>query len=187
MTDPDESCPFCTIASTYAPYAPTDPPPPTAPDLSPSRTAPETHLVLSTPDAVAFLDIMPLAPAHLLLCPRTHSPRLTDVPSGEAASVGRYLPVLSRAMVRVLGEGVDWNVVQNNGPGAGQVVGHVHFHVIPRLSGSGAAGPVGERYAKSFAMFGKGRREELDEEEGREIAARLRAAVAEVLRQEARL
>ncbi|KAL2110662.1 hypothetical protein VUR80DRAFT_920 [Thermomyces stellatus] len=187
----DGSCPFCKIAVAYAPYSPTDPPHPTSPSVSPSNTTPETYLILSTPDAIAFLDIMPLSPAHLLLCPRAHCPKLSDVGSDEAASLGRYLPVLSRALVRVLGEGTDWNVVQNNGPGAGQVVGHVHFHLIPRVSGSGSgsgsAGPIADRFAKSFAMFGKGKREELDDEEGREMAARLRSAVAEVLQQEPKL
>lgn len=188
MTHPtDDACPFCKIAAAYAPFPPTSPPPPTSPTLSPAATTPETHLILSTPTAVAFLDIMPLAPFHLLLCPRAHAPKLTDVPADEAATLGRYLPVLSRALVRVLGEGTDWNVVQNNGAGAGQVVGHVHFHVIPRVQRAGDAGPMGERFAKSFAMFGKGRREELDDDEGREMAAKLRSAVAEVLQQEAKL
>lgn len=187
MTTPiEDPCPFCNIAASYAPYAPTSPPPPSSPSISSTATAPETHLILSTPTAIAFLDIMPLSPFHLLLCPRTHSAKLADVDPDEAASLGRYLPILSRALVRVLGEGTDWNVVQNNGAGAGQVVGHVHFHVIPRVSG-GSTGAMGERFAKSFAMFGKGRREELDEEEGREMAARLRSAVAEVLQQEAKL
>ena len=188
MANPDETCPFCTIASTYAPYPPTSPPPPTSSLLSPDLTAPETHLILSTPDVVAFLDIMPLSPAHLLLCPRPHAQKLSDVPPAPAEALGRYLPVVSRALVRVLGEGTDWNVVQNNGVGAGQVVGHVHFHVIPRLKDRGAAGgPMEERFRKSFAMFGKGPREELGDEEGREMAALLRGAVAEVLQQEAKL
>ncbi|SPO04049.1 related to histidine triad protein [Cephalotrichum gorgonifer] len=187
---PDPSCPFCAIASSYAPYPPTSPPPATSPHLSPTVTSPQTHLILSTPHVVSFLDILPLAPAHLLLCPRAHRPKLTDVAGDEAAEMGRYLPVLSRAVVEVLGEGTDWNVVQNNGVGAGQVVGHVHFHVIPRRSASsgegwGGSGSEGEgRFAKSFAMFGKGAREELDDDEGREMAARLREAVAEVLRRD---
>lgn len=179
----DPTCPFCNIASAYAPYPPSDPPSPTSPLLSPEIISPQTHIVLSTPHVLAFLDILPLSPAHLLLCPRPHSSRLTGVAPTEAAELGRYLPILSRAVVRLLGEGTDWNVVQNNGEGAGQVVGHVHFHVIPRVSGSASGGPLEGRYQKSFAMFGKGRREELDDGEGAEIAARLREAVAEVLRE----
>lgn len=179
----DLTCPFCKIASTYAPYPPTQPPPPNSPLISSTLTTPESHVVLSTPHAVAFLDILPLSPAHVLLCPRPHSARLSGVGPDEAAELGRLLPVLSRAVVRVLGEGTDWNVVQNNGEGAGQVVGHVHFHVIPRMSGSSSAGPLEGRFRKSFAMFGKGQREELDDGEGAEMAARLREAVAEVLKE----
>lgn len=185
MTTPitDPPCPFCNIASAYAPFPPTDPPAATSPLIAPTLTTPQSHIVLSTPHAVAFLDILPLAPAHLLICPRPHSARLSSVAPSDAAELGRYLPILSRAVLRVLGEGTDWNVVQNNGEGAGQVVGHVHFHVIPRVSGSASVGPLEGRFQKSFAMFGKGQREELDDEEGAEMATRLREAVAEVMRE----
>lgn len=185
-TDP---CPFCIIASSYAPYDPLRPPspPPSAssttssssssPDadpLNPDKIAPAAFIVLSTPTLVAFLDIMPLSPGHLLLCPRRHATKLTDVTGGEAGALGRALAALSRALVRATGV-PDWNVVQNNGAAAAQVVGHVHYHLIPRPE-IRAAG----RFRESFTMFGRGVRSELDDDEGRALAARLRAAVAEV-------
>lgn len=190
-TDP---CPFCTIASSYAPYDPLRPPSPppstdcaspsSSPDaaaaaaasdpLNPDKISPAAFIVLSTPALVAFLDIMPLSPGHLLLCPRRHATKLTDVTGGEAGALGRALVALSRALVRATGV-PDWNVVQNNGAAAAQVVGHVHYHLIPRPE-IRAAG----RFRESFTMFGRGVRSELDDDEGRALAARLRAAVAEV-------
>ena len=73
----------------------------------------------------------------------------------------------------------DWNVVQNNGAAASQVVPHMHYHLIPRpeIRASG-------RHSESFTMFGKGQREELDDDEAVVMAGRLRTCVAEVLRDE---
>lgn len=72
----------------------------------------------------------------------------------------------------------DWNVVQNNGAAAAQVVPHMHFHIIPRPD------LTGKRERFTSTMFGRGQREELDEEEGAELAERIRAAVGEILREE---
>lgn len=73
----------------------------------------------------------------------------------------------------------DWNVVQNNGAAAAQVVPHVHYHIIPRpeIRASG-------RMHESFTMFGRGRREELDDEEAEVLAGRIREEVAKVLVEE---
>lgn len=71
----------------------------------------------------------------------------------------------------------DWNVVQNNGAAAAQVVEHMHFHIIPR---------PGLREAERFTstMFGRGKREDLDEEEGEGLAERVRREVEVVVREE---
>jgi len=90
--------------------------------------------VLSDDHALAFLDIGPLAEGHLLLIPRSHVETLDELPADEAAAVLRHLPALARAVRRATGcEG--YNVLQNNGRVAHQVVPHVHFHVIPRNAG----------------------------------------------------
>ena len=93
--------------------------------------------------------------------------------------------LVSRISTRSLGKvtGIeDWNVVQNNGERAAQVVPHVHFHLIPRyqegrreLAGRGKVPDPG--MWKSWRMFGRGAREELDDEEGVEMAAELREAI----------
>ncbi|CCC07067.1 hypothetical protein SMACR_01091 [Sordaria macrospora] len=173
--DTQPNCPFCHISSTFPPYSPVSPPTPFPPSTSTSPH-PQTFLLLSTPLLVAFLDIMPLSPGHLLLCPRRHAAKLTDVFSDEAAELGRYLRILSEAVTRATGI-KDWNVVQNNGAAAAQVVEHMHFHVIPR---------PGLREAERFTstMFGRGKREDLDEEEGGELARRIREQVKEVVREE---
>jgi diadenosine tetraphosphate (Ap4A) HIT family hydrolase len=173
----EPSCPFCAIASAHAPYSPSSPPPPSS--LSPSLTSPASFLVLSTPSLVAFLDILPLSPGHLLVCPRPHRPKLTDATPAEARRLGAAVRVLSEALRRATGVD-DWNIVQNNGAAAAQVVPHMHYHLIPRpeIRASG-------RFSESFTMFGRGKREELDDDEAEKLATEIRRQVALVLSQEA--
>lgn len=176
----DNSCPFCNIAQTYPPFPPEQPPAPSSPDLDPSKLDPASFVVLSTPMLMAFLDIMPLSPGHLLLCPRSHRPKLSDISPDEAAGLGSYLRILSKALMRTTGIH-DWNVVQNNGAAAAQVVSHVHYHLIPRpeIRASG-------KFSESFTMFGRGQREDLDDDEALRLAAKLRANIAAVLEEESR-
>lgn len=172
----ETDCPFCHISLTYPPYPPSSPPPPDS--LSPTLTHPHpsTHLILSTPLLIAFLDIMPLSVGHLLLCPRAHRPKLTDVTPAESAELGKYLRILSTAVSRATGI-KDWNVVQNNGAAAAQVVPHCHFHVIPRPE---LRDKRNERFTST--MFGRGQRDELDEEEGEKLAGEIREMVRVVVR-----
>lgn len=127
---------------------------------------------------MAFLDIMPLSAGHVLVCPRAHRPKLTDATRAEARALGDEVRVLSAAVARATGVG-DWNVVQNNGAAAAQVVPHLHYHIIPRpeIRASG-------RLSSSFTMFGRGQREELDDDEGEALAAEIRKRVAEVLKED---
>jgi histidine triad (HIT) family protein len=90
--------------------------------------------VLETDDALALLDIGPLAPGHVLLVPKRHAARLDELNASQAGAVLRHLPALGRAVRQATGcEG--YNILQNNGRTAHQLVMHVHFHVIPRREG----------------------------------------------------
>lgn len=120
---------------------------------------------------MAFLDIMPITAGHVLVIPRPHREKLMHLRGSEGAALGSWLPVVSRAVMRALGrDGGDWNVVQNNGASAAQVVPHVHYHIIPR-----GGGMVPEIKARSWTMFGRGQREDLDDAEGEVVAATIRA------------
>jgi len=101
-------CPFCTIASN-------SPGNPDSPVLS--SPAGSAYPVLATPLIVAFLDIAPLSPGHLLVCPRAHREKGTDLTPTEAAAVGFWLPILSRAVMRAVVAGTEghWNIIQANG------------------------------------------------------------------------
>jgi histidine triad (HIT) family protein len=90
--------------------------------------------VLETDSAIAFLDINPVAPGHVLLVPKEHSTTLIDTAPEVLSSVIAELPRLARAVLAATGA-PGLNVLQNNGREAGQVVNHVHFHLIPRKPG----------------------------------------------------
>jgi len=85
---------------------------------------------------IAFLDVAPLSWGHTLIVPKRQVERLEELNPDEAAEIGRVLPALARRILSATGaEG--YNVLQNNGAVAGQVVPHVHFHIIPRSAGDG--------------------------------------------------
>jgi len=84
--------------------------------------------------SIAFLDINPLAEGHVLLIPKDHFETLDEMSPDLVRAVTAHLPRLVEAVMRVAGAD-GCNVLQNNGRASGQVVPHVHFHVIPRRSG----------------------------------------------------
>jgi len=94
------------------------------------------HRVYEDEHVLAFLDIGPLSPGHVLLIPKEAVVTLDEAPADVAAALGAALPRLVRA-VRVATGAAGVNVLQNNGRAAGQEVPHVHFHIIPRNAGDG--------------------------------------------------
>ncbi len=81
-------------------------------------------------DAVAFVDINPQAPTHLLVIPRKHIPTLNDLGPGDDALVGRVMRVAARLAAErgIAAEG--WRAVFNVNRGAGQTVFHIHLHLL---------------------------------------------------------
>lgn len=94
------------------------------------------HKVFEDDHVLAFLDIGPLSPGHMLVIPKERKAFLHELSDGAAAAIGRVLPRLSRAMMAATGA-TDYNILQNNGTAAHQVVMHVHFHIIPRRAEQG--------------------------------------------------
>ena len=85
---------------------------------------------------LAFMDIGPVRPGHVLLIPKTHHERLTDMPGDDVADLASVLPALARAVVKAA-DADGFNIHQTNGACSGQVVPHVHLHVIPRHDDDG--------------------------------------------------
>ncbi|QOJ15617.1 MAG: HIT domain-containing protein [Planctomycetia bacterium] len=84
----------------------------------------------------AFLDIAPLAPGHTLVIPRREVALLHELTADEAAALARTAALLAPRILAAVGA-TAYNLLQNNGSAAGQVVPHVHVHIIPRREGDG--------------------------------------------------
>ncbi|KAI1340663.1 HIT domain-containing protein [Xylariaceae sp. FL0016] len=76
---------------------------------------------------LAFLDINPLSKGHALVIPKFHGAKLSDIPDEH---LGEILPVAKKLALAT--NVTDYNILQNNGRIAHQVVDHVHFHMIPK-------------------------------------------------------
>ena len=90
----------------------------------------QAKIVLDRPDLIAFRDINPTAPVHVLVIPKEHLTSLTDATDGHESVLGKLM--LGAVEVARL-EGVaesGFRTVINSGPDANQTVAHVHVHVI---------------------------------------------------------
>jgi histidine triad (HIT) family protein len=85
---------------------------------------------------LVFLDIGPLSDGHTLVIPKQHFERLHDCPAELLGQVASRLGKVARAVeAGVNADG--YNVLCNNGRAAGQLVDHLHFHIVPRNRGDG--------------------------------------------------
>ena len=115
---PDPDCLFCKIAT---------------------RRIPATF-VHEDDTVVAFRDIAPQVPTHIVLVPREHFAGLNDLTPELAPLVGRVALVAKDLAGRLGIAGSGWRLVANCGPDAGQTIHHLHFHLL-------GGAPMGGRMA----------------------------------------
>ena len=82
-------------------------------------------------DVVAFLDIAPLADGHTVIIPVNHYENLLDFPENEMEKFFSVVKQLSGTLKSKLNAD-GFNILQNNYKAAGQIVFHMHYHIIPR-------------------------------------------------------
>ena len=137
-------CLFCSIASGAIPSA---------------RVYEDEH-------TLAFLDINPLVLGHTLVIPKAHAERITQLAPEDAGAHLASVPRIVAAVEKATGAGGS-TVAWNNGQAAGQEVGHMHLHIIPRHD-SDAFGPI-------HALFAGTPKEEADDLDA--LAASIREAL----------
>ena len=115
---PESDCLFCKIAARQIPAA----------------------VVYEDADLVAFRDIAPQVPTHIVLVPRRHFSGLNDLTPELAPVVGSIALVAKDLAAREGIAGSGWRLVANCGPDAGQTIPHLHFHLL-------GGAPMGGRMA----------------------------------------
>jgi len=107
MTDREPECLFCRIVAGEVP----------------------AEIVLGDEDVIAFRDIAPRAPTHLLVIPRRHTPDAHALTDGDGELLGKLFSAIRRA-ADAAGLDDGYRVVTNVGPESGQTVFHLHFHLL---------------------------------------------------------
>ncbi len=92
------------------------------------------HKVWETDAALAFMDIMPRADGHVLVIPKAPARNILDIAPADLAALIKEVQVVAKGVKAAMGaDGI--TIQQFNEPAGGQVVFHIHFHVIPRWNG----------------------------------------------------
>ncbi|MGD0978067.1 MAG: HIT family protein [Candidatus Bathyarchaeia archaeon] len=107
--NPDKKCEFCKISS-------------------------RTRIFYSDDEIIGFLAKDAIGPGQSLVIPRRHIEDISDLPYDTVCRIFNLCKVLSTVLIKVFqANGV--NIICNNGRNAGQVISHLHVHVVPRFKG----------------------------------------------------
>ena len=98
------------------------------------------QVVFEDAETFAFMDIMPRGAGHCLVIPRKPARNILDVDQQTLSAVIGTVQKISRAVMKAF-DAPGVTVQQFNEPAGGQVVFHLHFHVIPRFDGVGLKPP----------------------------------------------
>ncbi len=92
--------------------------------------------VFESEKVLAILDINPVNPGHILVLPKVHVPNFEEISEADLVEVIKAVKIIGRAIKTGIGC-PGYNINVNNDPIAGQIIPHLHFHIIPRLEGDG--------------------------------------------------
>ena len=85
---------------------------------------------------LSFLDINPNTKGHILVIPKKHVKNFTELTEEQATELIKIVKKIAPKLVSILGV-EDYNLALNNGSVAGQIIDHVHWHIIPRYKDDG--------------------------------------------------
>lgn len=121
-----------------------------------------SHGVYEDDKTFAFLDINPINAGHTLVVPKNHVSKVTEAGDDDLLALTNSLKKIIGALEDSLG--IDnLNVFINQGRDAGQLIDHLHYHIVPRHSGDGVKFDVPQRKPS--------------EEELKELAEKIKSAV----------
>jgi histidine triad (HIT) family protein len=107
-------------------------------------------LIYENEKVVAFLDINPVNPGHLLVVPKVHSENIAVAADDDLIALTLAVKKLAPAVCAATScDG--WNLEVNNGNAAGQAIDHTHWHIVPRRKEDGLKHWPGHPYAAGEA------------------------------------
>lgn len=98
------------------------------------------NIVYESDTALAFMDIAPQAPVHILIIPKSHLESMRDINSSHHILIGEMLTAATGLAKKFGIHNSGYRLITNAGDDAGQTVGHLHFHLMggkdlgPKLS-----------------------------------------------------
>ncbi len=109
------------------------------------------HIVYEDDSVLAFLDIKPVNPGHVLVIPKTHYQNIEEAPENVLCNLMKVVKKIGKDVKEKLNYAA-YNVMENNDPLAGQLIPHLHFHIIPRQEGDGHRHFTQKEYADGEAL-----------------------------------
>ncbi|NDF34768.1 MAG: HIT family protein [Nitrosopumilaceae archaeon] len=97
----------------------------------------EGHFIYEDDSHVAFLDKYPIDKGHVLVVPKIHHEKITDMEEKNVGELFSIIPKIAKAIMKSTGA-IAFSLAQNNGRAAKQIIPHVHVHIIPRYAEMGA-------------------------------------------------
>ncbi|MBD3360083.1 MAG: HIT domain-containing protein [Candidatus Buchananbacteria bacterium] len=109
------------------------------------------HKVYESENVIAFLDINPVNPGHILITPKKHYNDLLAADDEILQEMILVTRKVAAGIILAFDEYDAFNLKLNNGRIAGQVIPHLHWHIIPRKSGDGLTQWPGKQYGEGEA------------------------------------
>jgi len=91
----------------------------------------DAHIVFEDESHIAIMDKYPIQKGHTLVMPKLHHEKIIDMSNDEVGELFSRVPVIARSILAATGAD-GFNIGQNNGKSANQIIPHVHVHIIPR-------------------------------------------------------
>ena len=89
-----------------------------------------SKIIYEDSEIIAFKDIEPVAPVHVLVVPKKHIASVMELKEEDQALIGKIYSVIQKLAVELGIEKEGFRVVTNCGENAGQTVKHIHFHIL---------------------------------------------------------
>ena len=91
----------------------------------------DAHIIFEDDSHIAIMDKYPIQKGHSLVIPKTHHEKIIDMTNDEVGALFSRVPSVARGIIAATGAD-GFNLGQNNGRSANQIIPHVHVHIIPR-------------------------------------------------------